>query len=275
VQVAPKAEFLSAVNITVGHVHSSDIAYFVVDDAYLAVIAPVDVGCELRHGELHEGFGLDAGFFQTPEKPGLDMKRPDVVVQQTYADSGTRALNENVGDTRTKDIVVEDVVLDVYCAACIGEISLEGREFVAAVIEDLDRISAIELRAGYGAGHNNLLNRGIAEAGMAHIEFHALLATAETAPVAPRNHALVLDIAAKEDVQGQTDDGDKQQDGDPSEAFDGIAVFRKNHDDDDNGRAQRKNSKRREKPVGSQHVKEFGHKRQITAIPACSSPAGV
>ena len=60
--VAPYFAYFSAIYISVGDVHASDIAYLSIYDCNLSVVAPIDAIGKLREGNAEERMDINSGF---------------------------------------------------------------------------------------------------------------------------------------------------------------------------------------------------------------------
>ena len=168
-RITPACEFLAAVDIPVGYIHSAQIAYRAVDYAQFAVVAPVDVCTELGERNLKEGLSIDTAFAQLLEETRTDMKRSDMIVDQTYLYPGGCTLGENIGYTEAYIVVLEYIILYIYGMTRRLQILFESREFVLAARKDLYGIVAVILCSGKRTAQIDLLQGFGSESGSENV----------------------------------------------------------------------------------------------------------
>ena len=110
--VAPDSE-LPTVDISVGHVHSSDISHTTVNQAKFAVVAPVDAGTKMQKRYLEERIHLNPGFAHAAVKLALHLEIAEMVIDYFYLHPRLCFAYKYVGYSVSYPVIFKYIILQI------------------------------------------------------------------------------------------------------------------------------------------------------------------
>ena len=91
-RVAPTVKIFASGNIAVGDVHPAYVPYFTINNAYFAVVAPIDARTEGWKRDLEKRVHFYPSSTHTLEVATMSVQRPHIVVYDMHGHTGTRTL---------------------------------------------------------------------------------------------------------------------------------------------------------------------------------------
>ena len=109
--VTPGLTIVCSRDISVGDIHSANIADNAVDDDDFAMVTPIDAVCELRESNPEERVNVDPGSSHLTEEFVFCRERADMVIDNPYVDSLRSLAHEYIGYFIADIVVEKDIVL--------------------------------------------------------------------------------------------------------------------------------------------------------------------
>ena len=223
---------VDAHDIAVGDVHAAEEAHGAVDDRYLAVVAVVDLACEARELHVQKRVCLDPRRPHALEKGFFHACAPYVVIQQTHLHALAGLGRERVAQAGARDVVAQDVVLDVDVVFCAGDRFEQRFHFRFSV--DVGHDAAAAERLGVGGPLQQPHERQMMRRHSAGVGGLSLEPVVEPLAGAARDDASFGEVLPEKEVDDQPGAGREHQHEYPRQGLERVPVV----GDDDQSHAE-------------------------------------